>query len=107
MGNVWGVNPLSLRMAAMNEVEAIEVCREAIIVMLKLAGPIMLAGLIVGIVISMIQTVTQIQEQALTFIPKMVCVFAVTIWLLPFMMATLGGFTQTLTDRIIQIGLSQ
>ena len=90
----------------MNEAEAIEICREAIIVMLKLVGPIMLAGLIVGIVVSMIQTVTQIQEQALTFIPKMVVVFGITIWLLPFMLATLGGFTQTLSDRIVQIGQS-
>ena len=90
----------------MNEAEAIEICREAIVVMLKLVGPIMLAGLVVGVVVSMIQTVTQIQEQALTFIPKMVVVFGITIWLLPFMLATLGGFTHSLTDRIVQIGLS-
>jgi len=88
----------------MNEVEAIEVCREAIVVMLKLVGPVMLAGLLVGVIVSMVQTVTQIQEQALTFIPKMVVVFAVTIWLFPYMMSTLGGFTHSLTDRIVQIG---
>ena len=90
----------------MNEAEAIEICREAIIVMLKIVGPIMLSGLLVGVIVSMIQTVTQIQEMALTFIPKMVTVFGVTIWLLPFMMATLGGFTRSLTDRIVQIGLT-
>ncbi len=90
----------------MNEAEALEICREAIIVMLKLVGPIMLAGLVVGIIVSMIQTVTQIQEYALTFIPKMVVVFGITIWLLPFMLSTLGGFTQSLTDRIVQIGQS-
>jgi flagellar biosynthetic protein FliQ len=90
----------------MNEAEIIEICREAIIVMLKLVGPIMLAGLLVGVTVSMIQTVTQIQEQALTFIPKMVVVFGITIWLLPFMLATLGGFTHTLTDRIVQVGLT-
>jgi len=90
----------------MNEAEAIEICRESIIVMLKLVGPLMLAGLIVGVVVSMIQTVTQIQEQALTFIPKMVVVFGVTIWLLPFMLSTMNGFTHSLTDRIVQIGQS-
>jgi flagellar biosynthetic protein FliQ len=90
----------------MNEVEAIEICREAIIVMLTLVAPVMLSGLLVGVIVSMIQTVTQIQEMALTFIPKMVVVFAVTIWLLPFMMSTLGGFTRSLTDRIVQIGLT-
>ena len=90
----------------MNETEVIEICREAIVVMLKVVGPIMLAGLVGGVIVSMIQTVTQIQEQALTFIPKMLVVFGVTIWMLPFMMATLGGFTHTLTDRIVQIGLN-
>jgi flagellar biosynthetic protein FliQ len=90
----------------MNEVEAIEICREAIIVMLKLVGPIMLAGLVTGIVVSMVQTVTQIQEQALTFIPKMLVVFGITVWLLPFMLATLGGFAHSLTDRIVLIGQS-
>ncbi len=90
----------------MTEVEAIEICREAILVMLKLVGPIMLAGLVVGIVVSMVQTVTQIQEQALTFIPKMVVVFGITIWLFPYMFSILGGFTQSLTDRIVQIGMT-
>jgi len=42
----------------------------------------------------------------LTFIPKMLVVFGLTIWLLPFMMATLASFTVTLTDRIVQIGIS-
>jgi flagellar biosynthetic protein FliQ len=90
----------------MTETEVIEICRQAIIVMLTISGPVMLTGLLVGVIVSMIQTVTQIQEMALTFIPKMVVVFGVTIWLLPFMMATLGGFTHTLTDRIVEIGRS-
>ena len=90
----------------MNETEVIEICREAIVVMLKIVGPILLAGLVVGIVVSLVQTVTQIQEQTLTFIPKLLVIFGLTLWLLPFMMATLGGFTTTLTDRIVQIGLN-
>jgi flagellar biosynthesis protein FliQ len=90
----------------MNETEVIEICREAIVVMLKVVGPILLAGLVVGILVSLVQTVTQIQEMTLTFIPKMLVIFGLTIWLLPFMMATLGGFTHSLTDRIVQIGLT-
>lgn len=89
----------------MNEAEVIEICREAILVMLKISGPVLLVGLVVGVVISLLQAVTQIQEMTLSFIPKMVCVFGVTIWLFPFMMATLGGFTKTLTDKIVQIGI--
>jgi len=90
----------------MNEAEVIEICREAIIVMLKLVGPILIVGLVVGVIVSLLQTITQIQETTLAFIPKLVLVFAVTIWLLPFMMATLGGFTKTLTDRIVQVGMN-
>ncbi len=90
----------------MNEVEVIEICRQAIIVMLKVVGPILLAGLVVGVIVSLLQAVTQIQEMTLTFIPKMLTIFALTLWLLPFMMATLGSFTQSLSDRIVQIGMS-
>lgn len=90
----------------MNEVEIIEICREAIIVLLKIVGPILLAGLVTGIIVSLFQTVTQIQETTLTFIPKLLVIFGLTLWLLPFMMSTLGGFTQALTDRIIKIGTS-
>lgn len=90
----------------MNEAEVIEICREAIIVMLKVVGPILLAGLMIGVIVSLFQAVTQIQEMTLTFIPKMLVIFGLTIWLLPFMMDTLGGFTLTLTDRIVQIGNS-
>ncbi len=71
----------------MNEAEVIEICREAIIVMLKVVGPVLLAGLVVGVVVSLFQAVTQIQESTLSFIPKMVVIFMITIWLLPFMMS--------------------
>jgi len=90
----------------MNEAEVIEICREAIMVMLKVVGPVLLAGLVVGVVVSLLQAVTQIQEMTLAFIPKMLVIFFLTIWLLPFMMSQLGGFTKTLTDRIVQIGMS-
>ena len=90
----------------MNEVEVIEICREAILVMLKVIGPVMLAGLVVGVIVSLIQTVTQIQETTLTFVPKMLVIFGLVVWLLPFMMSTLDGFTHSLTDRIVQIGMT-
>jgi flagellar biosynthetic protein FliQ len=63
----------------MNEAEVVEICREAVIVMMKIMGPVMLAGLVVGVLISLFQTITQIQETALTFIPKMVVVFGMTL----------------------------
>ncbi len=88
----------------MNETEIIEMCREAIMVMLRISGPILLVGLVVGVVVSLFQAVTQIQEVTLTFVPKMLAIFVVTILLLPFMLSTLKGFTQLLADKIVQIG---
>ena len=88
----------------MNEVEVIEICREAVVVMLKVMGPVLLAGLVVGVIISLFQTITQIQESSLSFVPKMLVMFAITIWLLPFMLSTLGGFAQTISQRIVQVG---
>jgi flagellar biosynthetic protein FliQ len=88
----------------MNEAEVIEICRESILVMLKLAGPILIAGLVTGVLVSLLQAVTQIQETTLAFIPKMLIIFAMTIWLLPFMLDTLGSFTKSLSDRIVAIG---
>jgi flagellar biosynthetic protein FliQ len=90
----------------MNEAEVIEICRQAIVVMLKVVGPILLAGLVVGVIVSLVQAVTQIQEMTLSFIPKMLVIFAMALWLLPFMLSTLGGFTHMLSDRIVQVGMS-
>ena len=90
----------------MNETEVIEICRQAVVVMLKVGGPLLLTGLVTGVLISLVQTLTQIQEMTLTFIPKILMVFAVTMLLFPFMIATLSSFAHALADRIVQIGLS-
>ena len=88
----------------MNEAEVIAVCREAIMVSLKIAGPILIIGMVVGVIISLLQTVTQIQEATLSFVPKVVVVFAASLFLLPFMLSVLTGFTEGLADRIIHMG---
>lgn len=93
-----------VRVSVVNETEVIEICREAILVMLKIGGPIMLVGLAVGVIISLVQAVTQIQEMTLSFVPKVVVVFMMTLWMLPFMLGTLGHFTETLADRIVHMG---
>ena len=86
--------------------EVLDVARDAILTLVFVAAPLMLVGLVVGVVISLFQALTQIQEMTLTFIPKMLVIFGLTIWLLPFMMSSLGGFTHSLTDRIVQIGMT-
>ena len=88
----------------MNEAQAIDIARDAIIVALKLGAPIMLLALAIGLVVSLFQALTQIQEMTLTFVPKIVVIGGAMILLMPFMLATLTGFTHTLIDRIIVPG---
>ncbi|NBX74324.1 MAG: flagellar biosynthetic protein FliQ [Alphaproteobacteria bacterium] len=85
----------------MNETEIIDICREAIMVMLRLAGPLLLAGLILGVIISILQAVTQIQEMTVSFVPKLLVIFLLTLWLMPFMLNDLGQFTNQLMDRVV------
>jgi flagellar biosynthetic protein FliQ len=67
------------------EFDAIELVRSALMESLVLAMPILGAGLLVGLIISLFQAVTQIQEQTLTFVPKIVVMLLVTIALLSWL----------------------
>ncbi len=84
----------------LNEVAVLEIGREAMLVILKTGGPIMFAGMMVGLVIALFQALTTIQEMTLTFVPKIIVIFVAIIVFLPFMMTTIIEFTQTLFDRI-------
>ena len=88
----------------MDSVEVIEIARETIIVALKVGAPVLLLALAVGLVIALFQALTQMQEMTLSFVPKIVTIFASLFVLLPFMLSTLTTFTQGLMDRIV--GLS-
>ena len=87
----------------MNQAEILDISREAIIVILKLGGPAMMLALVTGVSISVFQALTQIQEQTLTFMPKIIVIFLSMLVLLPFMFETLNGFTHDMVDRIIAI----
>lgn len=88
----------------MNAVDVIEVGREAVWTMLKVGTPILFMALMVGLAISLVQALTQIQEMTLSFVPKILVIFLSLILLAPFMLRTLIDFTQGLMDRIV--GLS-
>ncbi len=81
--------------------EAIDLAHETVVVALKLGGPVMLLALAVGLAISFLQALTQIQEMTLTFVPKMLVILVSLLVLLPFMISTLTDFTQSLVGRII------
>lgn len=61
----------------MNEIIVIDIARQAIFLVLKVAAPILITSLVVGLIVSILQTVTSIQEQTLTFVPKLIAVFLV------------------------------
>ena len=84
----------------MNELAVVEVGREALWVIILTAGPIMLSGLIVGLIIALFQALTTIQEITLTFVPKIIVIFIAVILFLPFMMTTVIEFAQRLYGRM-------
>ncbi len=72
--------------------EILDIAREGFLVTLLVAGPAMLAGLLVGLAIALIQALTQVQELTLVFVPRIVVMFIVMAISLPFMGAVLGKF---------------
>jgi flagellar biosynthetic protein FliQ len=88
----------------MNEVAVLEVGSDALWVVLKIAAPIMMAGLSVGLVIALFQALTNIQEMTLTFVPKIIMIFFAVILFLPFMMTSLREFSLRLFDRMVSLG---
>ena len=79
----------------------LDIAREGIWVMIMVGGPIMIVGLLVGVVIALFQALTQIQEQTLIFVPKILAIFVTLLLTLPFMGAILGGYMNRIADLII------
>ena len=80
--------------------------RDGILVMLKVGGPPLLVALVVGLLVSLLQAVTQINEATLAFVPKVLALCAALVLLGPFMLSTLTAYTHLLFDRLVAIGLS-
>lgn len=80
----------------MNPQVVLELGSQALQLILLLSAPILIAGLIVGLLISILQAVTSIQEATLAFVPKIVVVFVALILFLPWMMKTMLAFTTSL-----------
>jgi flagellar biosynthetic protein FliQ len=78
----------------------LDVARDGILVFLKAGAPLMLIALAVGLVVSLIQALTQIQEQTLVYVPKIIAVFAAMLLFLPFMGDALAGYMGRVAVRI-------
>jgi flagellar biosynthetic protein FliQ len=78
--------------------------REALWVTLQVMGPPLLAVLAVGLAVSLLQALTQVQEATLAFLPKLIVCAGLMLLLGPLTVHAMRGFTETLFDRAIEIG---
>lgn len=70
----------------------LELVRQTLLITLKIAGPILVAGVVIGLVISVIQAITSIQDQALAFVPKIVVMLIVAVLMISWIAARLVAF---------------
>lgn len=81
--------------------DAMEITRAGLVLALTIAGPLLLTGLIVGVIVSLFQALTQVQEQTLTFVPKLMAMGVVLMLCLPMIGHAMSDFSLLLSDHII------
>ena len=84
----------------MNDAAIVDLARNALLMAVTLAAPMLLVALVVGLLVSIVQAVTQIQEQTLAFVPKLLAVAMVFLIGLPWMIQTAGKYTTELLRSI-------
>ena len=87
----------------MSQDEVINIAMQAMAVAFKIAIPLLLVGLVIGLIVSVFQAVTQIQEQTLTFIPKILAMGVVLVVAGPWMLSEVVTYTQQLYGSIPEI----
>lgn len=85
----------------MNALDAIEIARLALMLVLTIAGPILMTALIVGVAIGLLQALTQVQEMTLTFVPKLIAAGIALLLSLPMIGRALAAFMDRVTDLIV------
>ncbi|HNX77176.1 MAG TPA: flagellar biosynthesis protein FliQ [Candidatus Rifleibacterium sp.] len=84
----------------MTEYTLVELFKQTFFLCLLLSSPILLLGMVLGVVISIFQTATSIQEQSLSFVPKLLITGLALIWLAPWMLSRLLQFTTQLLGQL-------
>ncbi len=84
----------------MLESDVIQLVQTSLMVTLKVSAPVLILSMAVGLVISILQTTTSIQEQTLTFVPKLLAVFLAIAFFFAWMMNTLTDYTRNMFDLI-------
>jgi flagellar biosynthetic protein FliQ len=88
----------------MTGAEVLDVARDGIWVLIAISAPMMIVGLLVGVVIALFQALTQIQEMTLVFVPKILAIFVTMLLTLPFMGSMMQNFMTRIADMIIAGG---
>ena len=88
----------------MTDVLMIQLLREALMITLVVSAPLLGIGMIVGLIISIFQTTTSIQEQTLTFVPKIVAIFVAIIFFAGWMISMLTDYTRKIFMMISKLG---
>jgi flagellar biosynthetic protein FliQ len=86
-----------------NQSDVLDLVRDALMTALIVAGPIMIVGLVVGVLVSLFQTLTQLNEMTLAFIPKILAIFIALLVFGPFMLQQLETFMRMTTDKIVSL----
>ena len=89
----------------MTDLEVIRILREALMTTMLVSAPILGIGMVVGLLISIFQTTTSIQEQTLTFVPKIIAIFAAVIIFASWIIHTLVTYTKNIFMMIEKIGI--
>jgi flagellar biosynthetic protein FliQ len=84
----------------MNEVDALDLMQSAIWTIIVASGPCVAAAMAIGIIIALLQALTQVQEVTLTFVPKIMAIFLTAVFSAYFMGANVGGFATLVFSRI-------
>lgn len=84
----------------------LDLCKTTLLTALLICAPALLVGMAVGLVVSFFQTVTSLQEQTLTIVPKMLAVLVTIVLLMPWILGTLREYTATLFSNLSAYGLS-
>ncbi len=87
----------------MSEAEIFTFIQESIWVLIKIVAPYLIVALVVGMLVSIIQTITSIQEQALVFVPKILIFFGLVFYLLPSSFVIMKNYWDTIIDKIVNI----
>jgi len=86
----------------MTAADTLDFARQSIYLLITIAAPAMLTALIVGVVIGLLQALTQIQEQTLVFVPKILAIFLVLLIALPFAGQAMATYMDNVAARIAQ-----